>query len=356
MLGWGGVLTMPFKLGELATVAEGTLEGDAGILISGAAGIHEVGAGEITFLEKPSLLPVGESSAAAALIIPETAPACAKPAIRTADPRFAFSKVLRLFASSRPVPVGIHPTAVIGRNVSLGKDVAIHALCFVDDDAVIEDGVVLHPQVYIGAGTRIGAGTVIYPRVTVHHDVTIGANVVIHSGAVIGSDGFGFVQNGGRHHKMPQVGTVQIGDDVEIGANVTIDRATMAVTRIGRGTKIDNLVHIAHNANIGDNCILCGQVGLCGSVTIGDGAKLGGQVGVGEHLTIGPEALIGAQAGVICDVPAKQFYSGYPARPHAEQMRLIAASGKLPDLLKRVRRIERHIGLAASDDNGNNGE
>lgn len=342
---------MPFKLSELAEITGGALDGDGNIIITGAAGIDDVSNGEITFLENDSLLARGEQSAASALIVPETVLRCAKPSIRTAHPRFAFAKVLQLFAPSRPAPIGIHPTAVIGENVRIGKNVSIQAQCFVDDDVVLEDGVVLHPQVYIGAGTRIGPNTVLYARVTVHHHCTIGANVIIHSGAVIGSDGFGYVQNGGRHHKIPQIGTVTIEDDVEIGANVTIDRATMATTRIGCGTKIDNLVHIAHNADIGENCIICGQVGLCGSVTLGDGVMLGGQVGIGEHITIGREALVGAQGGVISDVPEGQFYSGYPARPHSEQMRQLAASRKLPELIKRLRRIEKHLGLDSLTDN-----
>ncbi len=316
---------MPFKLSELAQIAGGALDGDGNIIITGAASIDDVSNGEITFLENDSLLARGEQSDASALIVPETVLRCAKPAIRTAHPRFVFAKVLELFAPSRPVPIGIHPTAVVGKNVQIGKNVSIQAQCFVDDDAVLEDGVVLHPQVYIGAGTRVGANTIVYARATIHHHCTIGANVIIHSGAVIGSDGFGYVQNGGRHHKIPQIGTVHIEDDVEIGANVTIDRATVSTTRIGRGTKIDNLVHIGHNADIGENCIICGQVGLCGSVTLRDGVMLGGQVGVGEHITIGREALVGAQGGVISDVPDGQFYSGYPARPHSEQMRQLAA-------------------------------
>jgi UDP-3-O-[3-hydroxymyristoyl] glucosamine N-acyltransferase len=334
-------MAVAYQLGELAKLVDGTLEGDDGIEITGAGTLEQVRAGEIAFVESDDLLHLGEDSQASALIVPHHARSCRKPLIRAANPRFAFGKVLAVFSTrTRPEP-GIHPTAVIGAHVFLGERTSIGALAYVGDGAVIGDDTVIYPQVHIGQEVQTGQQCAIFPQVVLYDRVELGDRVIIHGGAVIGADGFGYNPVDGQHEKMPQIGNVIVGDDVEIGANSCIDRATITSTRIGRGTKIDNLVHIAHNCQIGEDCLICGQVGISGSTIVGNRVIMGGQVGVNDHIHIGDGAVFGGQAGVISDVEPGQFYSGYPARPHAQAMRVYAAMRKLPSLERRVRQLER---------------
>jgi UDP-3-O-[3-hydroxymyristoyl] glucosamine N-acyltransferase len=238
---------------------------------------------------------------------------------------------------------GVHPTAIIGENVKIGEDAWIQAYAFIGDNAQIGDRVVICPFVYIGAHTQIGAQTFIYPNVTIREDVRIGERVMIHSGTVIGSDGFGFAQVSDRHHKVPQIGTVIIEDDVEIGANVAIDRG-LRETVVGRGTKIDNLVQIAHNVVIGEDCVIVAQVGIAGSTEIEDRVTLAGQAGVVGHIRIGADAQIAARAGISKDIPSGPcVWSGTPAVPHTKELRLQASMRKLPDLINQFREMEKKI-------------
>jgi UDP-3-O-[3-hydroxymyristoyl] glucosamine N-acyltransferase len=266
-----------------------------------------------------------------------------KPIIRVKNPKFAFAQALRVFAPEPKVFQGIHPTANIGVKTQLGKNVSVHANSVIGEGCSIGDNVVIFPFVFIGDGVHIGNDSVVYPQVTIHDRTEIGENVIIHSGTVIGTDGFGYMFIEDRHYKIPQIGRVIIGDDVEIGANVTIDRARTGTTRIGRGTKIDNLVHIGHNCNIGEHCVIVAQVGVSGSVDIGKGVILAGQVGVKDHVTIGDGAIVAANSGVIGNIAPGAFVSGHYARPHQQEMRAYATYQHLPDMAKQMRALESKI-------------
>jgi UDP-3-O-[3-hydroxymyristoyl] glucosamine N-acyltransferase len=206
---------------------------------------------------------------------------------------------------------------------------------------VLGDRVIVYPTAYVGDNVTLGADTIICPQAYVGDRCAFGERVVIHPGASVGGDGFGYAQEGGKHRKIPQIGTVILGDDVEIGANSTVDRATLGATKIGRGTKVDDHVHIAHNVVVGEDCLLCGQVGISGSATVGDRVIMAGQVGVNDHITIGSDIIIGGQAGVFSDLPEPGYYSGYPAKPHNHSLRVLAATQKLPEMARRIRALER---------------
>ena len=347
-------------LKEVAARIGGEAVGPDSLLLAGVSSYDTAGPSDLTFVDNARLLPAAERSRAAAIIVPRDAPSCAKPAIRAENPRLAFARALELFFPRRRPQPGIHPTAVVGAKVELGPQVYLGPHVTIGDGARLGRGVEAHALVSIGEGAVIGDETIIYPQVSIYHDVSIGCRCIIHSGCVIGSDGFGFVRvarpeaataagaaclavEGGQHYKIPQVGTVVIEDDVEIGANCAIDRATTDATVIGRGAKLDNLVQVGHNVRIGANCIICGQVGISGSVQIGDGAILAGQAGIADHLEIAAGAVVCAQAGVVGDVPEGAMVSGYPARPHRQQLRAEAALLKLPQALAELRELRRRI-------------
>ncbi len=332
-----------FALGQLAELIDGKLEGDASVTITGVSSLDDATEGHITYVTEEDVLSLGEQSPAAALIVPPGLATDRKPLIVTEDPRLAFSKVLALFAPQRRLPPGVHPTATVGSNVKLGQDVAIGAHVFVGDNAIIGDRVAIHPLAYVGYEVTIGEDTEIHPQTYIGDRVSIGTRCNICAGAVVGSDGFGYLQTEEGHHKIPQIGTVIIEDDVEVGANSTIDRATVSVTRICRGTKIDDQVHIGHNCVIGEHCLLCGQVGIAGTVTLGKGVMLGGQVGINDHTTVGDGVTVGAGSKVYGDLMEPGVYSGTPARPHRQRLRTLAATQKLPELLKRIRELESRL-------------
>ncbi|HEY3397485.1 MAG TPA: UDP-3-O-(3-hydroxymyristoyl)glucosamine N-acyltransferase [Armatimonadota bacterium] len=335
--------TAAYPLGQLAEMIEGELVGDAGVTITGVGSLEHAEAGQITYVTGPDVLNKGEQSRASALIVAPGVRTTAKPHIITEDPRLAFSKLLELFAPERRLPIGVAPSAHVGRGVKLGQRVAIGAGAFIGDNTVVGDDAIIHPLAYVGNEVTIGAGSEVYPHVYLGDRISLGDRVIVHAGTAVGSDGFGYLQTSQGHQKIPQIGTVVIEDDVEIGANVTIDRATVAVTRIGRGSKIDDSVHIAHNAVIGENCLLCGQVGVSGSVVVGNNVVLAGQVGVSDHVTICDSVIVGGGAAVIGDITEPGAYSGIPARPHQSAYRVLAAQQKAPDLLRRVRELERRL-------------
>lgn len=330
-------------LARIAAHVEGTVLGDAGTLISGAGTLEEAEAGHIVFVERAEMLTAGEQSNASALIVAPGLSSSAKPIVVTEDPRLAFSKVLELFAPKPNAHPGVHPTAVLGRNVTLGERVSIGAHAVIGDNVIIGDDTIIHPLAYIGHDATIGSSTQIAPQVYIGDRVTVGDRTTILAGAVIGCDGFGFLQTRLGHRKIPQIGTVAIGNDVEIGACSTVDRATVSVTRIGDGTKIDDQVHVAHNCVIGRNCLLCGQVGIAGSTRVGDNVVMGGQVGVSDHVTIGDNVVVAGKSGVFGDIDKPGVYSGYPARPHKKQLRTIAMSHRLPDLVEQIKKMEARI-------------
>lgn len=329
-------------LSQLAALVEGEVQGEE-VTITGVNTIDGAVEGQIAFVDRLELLPVGEASSAAALIVSPSARTDAKPIIVTEDPRLAFSKVLELFAPERRVCDGVHPTAVLGTHVTVGEGVSIGAHAVVCDNAIIDDGAIIHPLAYIGHEATVGRDSEIHPQVYIGERVSIGRGCIVHAGAVIGCDGFGYLQQRDGHRKIPQIGTVIVEDNVEIGANCTIDRATIAATIIGAGTKIDDAVHIAHNCVIGRNCLFAGQVGIAGSTEVGDYVIMGGQVGVNDHVRICSQAIVGAQAGVFADIDEPGTYSGYPARTHRTQMRVLAATQKLPEMVKTIRELEERI-------------
>lgn len=341
---------MAKKLSEIAALVGGMVLGGADPEIAGVTNIEDAGPLDITFAVPPHLDKAAASNAAA-VIVPGDIAAYPKPAIRVENPRIAFTKVLELFTPPTVVPRGVHPSAVIGDGVRLGANVAVMAHAVIADNAQIGDNTVLYPHTYVGENAHIGGDCLLYPGVTVYARCSLGERAIIHSGTVIGSDGFGFVTIEGRHHKVPQAGNVVIEDDVEIGANVTIDRATTGSTVVKRGTKIDNLVHLAHNVVIGENCFLVAFTGIAGSTKVGNNVIFAGQSGAVGHITIGDNCIFAGKAGATGDVPSNSFYAGFPARPHKEWLRAEAALHRLPDLVKKVQALEKK--LAALEKRGN---
>ncbi|MFP4249898.1 MAG: UDP-3-O-(3-hydroxymyristoyl)glucosamine N-acyltransferase [Armatimonadota bacterium] len=332
-----------YRLAELAERIEGELRGDGEVTITGVGHLGDAGEGEITFVDGPSVQSLANESRAAALIVSPEVEVSHRPFIVTEDPRLAFSKVLELFAPDRRPDPGVHRSAVVGNNVEFGEGVSIGANAYVGDGAIIGANTVVEALAYIGPETLIGADCVIHPQVYIGPRVQLGDRVLVHAGASVGADGFGYLQTDRGHSKIPQIGTVIVEDDVEIGANSTIDRATVAATRIGAGTKIDDQVHVAHNVVLGRNCLLCGQVGIAGSTTIGDNVVMGGQAGVNDHVEIGSNIIIAARASVFGNIDEEGIYSGYPAAPHQQQLRLIAHMRRLPRLMDRIKELEQTV-------------
>jgi UDP-3-O-[3-hydroxymyristoyl] glucosamine N-acyltransferase len=300
-------------------------------------------AGEISFLSNPRYASLLATTRASAVILREGASAPI-PMITVENPDLAFARATRWLNGepARP-PAAIHPAAVISPGASLGKGVSIGACAVVEDGAVIGDGTMLHPQVYVGRSARIGPGCLIYPQVVIREKCEIGARAILHSGVVVGSDGFGYATDKGVHHKIPQVGIVVIGDDVEIGANVTIDRARFGRTVIGSGTKIDNLVQIGHNVVLGEHCLIVAQAGISGSTKLGHHVILGGQVGTVGHIEIGDGAIVTAKSGVSKDVPPGLMISGEMAVESRTHLKELAAIGKLPEALQEIRKLRKEI-------------
>jgi UDP-3-O-[3-hydroxymyristoyl] glucosamine N-acyltransferase len=331
-------------LKEISELIGGELVGEGDIEIHGVAGIKEAREGEITFVANPRYVSQINRTKASAIISWKSINYNGKPMIHVENPYWAWAKVVEAFSTKRQEKGhGIHPTAIVGENVEIGNNAWIQAYAFIGDNVQIGDEVVISPFVYVGEETRIGDQTFIYPNVTIREDVKIGKRVIVHSGTVIGSDGFGFAQVSDRHHKVPQIGTVIIEDDVEIGANVTIDRG-LRETVVGRGTKIDNLVQIAHNVVIGEDCVIVAQVGIAGSTEIEDRVTIAGQAGIVGHIRIGSDAQIAARAGISKDIPSGPCtWSGTPAAPHTKELRLQASMRKLPELLSRFREMEKRV-------------
>lgn len=325
-----------YRLEELARLLQAQLAGPGELEIRGVGGVDDVREGEITLAASGKYLGKAEESPAAAVILARGLNS-RKPALISDNPKAAFGIALGLFEDREQPPEGVHPTAVVAKSATLGQGVAVGPYCVIGEDVVLEGKAAVHAHCVIGRRCRVGADTILFPRVTLYEGAVIGARCRIHSGAVIGADGFGYAAAQGRLLRIPQVGSVVIGDEVEIGANACIDRATTGATRVGNGTKIDNLVQVGHNVTIGRNCIICGQVGLAGSVTIGDGVTLAGQAGVADHLSIGEGATIGGGSGVMHDLPGGHAYSGLPAQPHRQHLRLLSALRRLPDLMDELR-------------------
>ena len=336
---------MKKTLKQIAGLVGGKVVGEENIVIRGVSGIKEAQEGDITFVANPRYLSLLKTTQASAIIVSSQVKNFTKKAlIITEDPYIAFTKVMELLVSQDiSIPKGVHPRAHIGKNVKLGKDVTIQAFTVVEDNVQIGDNTILYPNVYIGAYTRVGNDSIIYPNVVLREKNTIGDRVIIHSGTIIGSDGFGFAPMKGIHHKIPQLGTVIIEDDVEIGANVCVDRATIGKTYIRKGTKIDNLVQIAHNVEIGENSIIVAQVGISGSTTLGKNVTFAGQSGAVGHIHIGDNAVVAARSAVTKDIPPNLCVSGFPAQVHQEEKKLRALIQRLPKLYELVKTLDAKI-------------
>jgi len=334
---------MKKTLGELAALVGGELRGPSDLVIRGLAPVDQATPEDLTFIAHPRFARLGESSQAGAVIVSPQGATLDKPLIVVDHPYLAYARVAAVFARPRPRVAGLSPLAYLGEGVEVGRDVAIGPFVFVGDGARLGDRVTIMPGCYLGPETVIGADTYLSPRVTILERCRVGKRVLIHSGAVIGADGFGFIPTPQGQMKIPQLGLVVIEDDVEIGANVTIDRGALGETRLGQGVKIDNLVQLAHNVTVGDHTVIAAQVGIAGSTKVGAWVALGGQAGLAGHIELGDRVQIGAQAGVANSVPSGEILLGSPAWPIKESRRVFACLHTLPELSKRVKHLEQQV-------------
>jgi UDP-3-O-[3-hydroxymyristoyl] glucosamine N-acyltransferase len=340
-------------LRKIVSHINGYLIGDENAKIDGIASIKDAKGGEITFLSRPVYKKYLKDCKASAIIVGKDFPVETLKNIHivvTDHPALAYIKTLQLFTKPRKRKAGLSKLAVVSKQSRIAKDVSIAPYVFIDNKAVIKSGVTIYPFVCIGENVIIDEGSTIYPHVTLYDNVAIGKNVTIHSGTVIGSDGFGYMWDGEKHVKIPHIGKVIIEDNVEIGANVTIDRAELGQTIIKKGAKIDNLVQIAHNVSIGENSIIVSQVGISGSATIGKNVVLAGQAGVADHVTVGDNVMAGGRAGITGDVPPNSLISGTPHMPHKEWLKQSIYLKKLPLLFEKIKKIEKTLHL--EDNNG----
>ncbi|OGP93524.1 MAG: UDP-3-O-(3-hydroxymyristoyl)glucosamine N-acyltransferase [Deltaproteobacteria bacterium RBG_16_48_10] len=331
------------KLKELAEWVNGTVVGDGEAEIHGVASIEEAKEGEITFVANPKYLSKLGQTQAAAVIVSFEVTSSEKSLLRVKNPYLAFAKILTLFSQKPHQPKGVDAKAWVSPTAHLGKDLTVHPYVYIGDRCRIGDRVTLYPGVYVGDDSSIGEDSTLHPNVSIYPGMVIGKRVILHSGVVVGSDGFGYVKEGRKNLKIPQVGKVEIEDDVEIGSNTTIDRGALGNTIIRRGVKIDNLVQIAHNVVIGEDSIIVAQVGISGSTKIGSNVTLAGQVGLAGHIQIGDNVMVGAQSGVAHDLSSSQAYSGSPAIPHREWLRMVTAMPKVPEMRKRLAELEKRL-------------
>ena len=332
-----------YPVTELVRAIDAQLHGPEELRITGVNSLERAEPGDLALLNGHRLLDQALHSRASAFIVPQYFPDLNGAQVVSAHPQFDFVRLLNQFFTKTFSPTGIAEHAVKGSNVSLGHDVSIGPFVTIGHHATLGNRVTLYPGVFLGEGVTIGEDSVLHPNVSIQDGCRIGARVIIHAGTVIGSDGFGYVQHEGRHHKIPQRGIVVIEDDVEIGANVTIDRATFGTTCVRQGTKIDNLVQIAHNVTVGEHGIIVAQVGIAGSTTIGKGVMIGGQAGLIDHLTIGDQAMIAAGAGIEKDVEPGARMSGRPAKPSTVFFRSHILVQQLPELKKQISNLEKRL-------------
>ncbi len=334
---------MEVTLRHIADSLGGAIEGDDSLVINGISSLTLAEEGEISFMADPGLRDQLRVTRASAVIVKTRTDLFPGPQVIVPDPYLAYARVAAMFAPGPPRFEGVSEKAVIGEGVLLGKGVSVYPFVYVGREAVIGDGAILFPGVYIGDGVHIGEGTVLYPNVSVLPNCIIGRNVIIHAGSVIGSDGFGYARDGDASVKIPQTGTVQIGDEVEIGANTTIDRASFGKTVIERGVKTDNLVQIGHNVVVGEHTIIVAQAGIAGSTRIGKNVIIGPQAGVIDHLEIGDRAMVVGGSGVAKSIPAGAVVSGFPAMPHRLWLKTSGHIRRLPEYFDKLRELEKRI-------------
>jgi len=335
---------MEITLEEVAARVGGTIVGDGSVVVSGVAGIREAQSGQLTFLSNPKYERYLSTTSASAIIVSRgyagREELNGKSLVVSENPYSAFAIVVEMFGgASDTVEEGVHPSAVIAESATIGRGVSIGPHVVVAGGATIGDRVVLYPGVYVGAGVRIGPDTIIRPNVTLKAESRIGERVIVHSGSVIGSDGFGFATVEGVHHKIPQIGTVVIEDDVEIGANTCVDRARFDRTIIKHGTKIDNLCQIAHNVVIGENSFIVAQTAIAGSARIGANVILAGQTGINGHIEVGDGVRAASRSGITKDVPPGTAVGGFPAQPHRRELELQAHLRRLPEIAAHLKEL-----------------
>ncbi|MCA9213877.1 MAG: UDP-3-O-(3-hydroxymyristoyl)glucosamine N-acyltransferase [Planctomycetales bacterium] len=333
-----------FSLGQLAELVDGELVGDANLEITDAATLQQAKPTDISFADSTKALPLVETTAASAVIVDRELPVANISAIRVDNVRAAFATIVKQF---RP-PIhhtncGISELANVSGSAKIGSDVNIHPGANIGPDVEIGDGTTVHASVTVMPGCKIGERTTLFPGVVLYENTRVGSNVVLHANSVIGAYGFGYDTVRGEHMRGDQLGNVIIEDDVEIGANTTIDRGTYGPTIIGKGTKVDNLVQIAHNCRIGKHNLICSQVGIAGTSSTGDYVVMAGQVGVPDHVTVGDRVILGAKSGIMRDVPSDMTMLGIPATPEREQMAKQAAFAKLPEMRKQLRRLQKIV-------------
>ncbi len=334
---------MPYTAAQIAEQLRGEVIGDGSILITGFAQADQARVGDLTFAEKESYFLAAEQGNASAILVSEPFTSTKKVLIRVKNARVAVARLLPLFFPPDEQPAGIHLTAVIDPSAEIHPTAHVGAQCVVKSGVNIGPRSVLMGGNHVGKDSRLAEDVCLFPNVVIYPRTQIGNRVAIHAGTVIGSDGYGYVLDEGRHRKMLQTGNVVIHDDVEIGANAAIDRGALGSTVIGQGTKIDNLVHVAHNVTIGRHCLIMGQVGFAGSTTLGDYCVIASQSGIAGHLKLGHQSMVGAKSGVMRDIPDKGVVLGYPAFPDKEAKRQIIAVSQLPELIKRMRALEKQV-------------
>ena len=334
---------MPFTAKQIADQVQGEVVGDGNVELFGLAPADSARVGDLTFAEKESYFIAAEQSEASAILVPQGFNSSKKVLVRVANPRIAMARLLPLFFPPEAPPNGIHPTAVIDPGAQIDPTVHIGPHCVISSGVRIGPRSVLMGGNHIGKGSLLGEDVCLFPNVIIYPRTQIGNRVSIHASTVIGSDGYGYVFDQGRHRKVLQVGNVVIHDDVEIGANAAIDRAALGSTVIGQGTKIDNLVHVAHNVVMGRHCLVMGQAGFAGSTSLGDYCVIASQSGIAGHLKIGTQATVGAKSGVMRDVPDKGTVLGIPAMPDKQMKRQWIGVQHLPELTKRIRELERQM-------------
>jgi UDP-3-O-[3-hydroxymyristoyl] glucosamine N-acyltransferase len=334
---------MPYTTEEIAKVIDGQVVGDTAAILKNFTTIENAQAGDLTFAENEAFFSRAEQSAATAIIADKRFSSAKKTLIQVPNARVAFAKALALFFPEPKFAAGIHPTAVVASTARIDPTAHVGPHCVIGERVSLGARAVLQAGNFVGDDSKLAEDVNLFPNVTVYTRSVIGNRVRIHANSVVGSDGYGYVQDGPIHRKVPQIGNVVIGDDVEIGAGVMIDRGALGSTTIGKGTKIDNLVQVAHNVQIGEGSLLCAQVGIAGSATLGNSVILAGQVGIGGHLNIGNQVIIGAKSGVMHDIPDDQKWMGIPAQPDRELKRQVIALQRLPDLLKRVAELEKKL-------------
>jgi len=335
---------MQKTLAEIAKIIDGRVIGDGQVVIRGISGIKEAQDGDLTFLANPKYLPLARTTKASAIIVGRDIVIDDIPVVQTDNPSLAFSKVVGMIKEDlKPSAKGVHKSAIVDPSADIADGVGIGPCVVIEQGAKIGKNTIICAGAYIGQRTRLGDDCLIYPNVTILENVSIGHRVSIHAGSVIGSDGFGYVQVGDQYIKVPQMGTVVLEDDVEIGSCVTIDRARFDRTVVGKGTKIDNHVQIAHNVRIGENCIIVAQVGISGSTTLGNNVTLAGQVGVVGHVTIGDRAIVGGMSGVSKDIQPGAMVSGIPAEDHKTWARHVAHFQRLHIYVEEIRHLKEQV-------------